>query len=461
MRERLNDTGKKRFAPLLATAVILFLFLAVIVLVVAAGLQWFRGQLSIPGLLPGFSGSDGGISENVDYEFGQLLPVWTGNERITVLLMGVDERSQESGPWRTDTLMLLTLDPVSLQAGVLSIPRDLWVPIPGYSDGRINTAHFLGELYGHVDGGPGLARETVEYNLGVQINYYVRVNFAAFVTLVDQIGGVDIYVEETINDPTYPDYNYGYDPLYIQAGWHHFDGELALKYARTRHSSNDFDRARRQQQVMSAILERITSLELIPDLAKNAPEIYRIIGSGVVTDLALDQVLALASLAVKVDRTTIRYGVINEHATQSWVTPEGAQVLIPLREEMRKVRNYVFASEVVDGNSGGSEPDFIPTPTMELATLAVLNGTTRAGLAADTAEFLKTKGFDVITIANADRQDYTRTLVVITRDKPTTLSQVLNYLNLTTTSVIKGNDTTTTQDLTIVLGEDFILPASN
>jgi hypothetical protein len=93
--------------------------------------------------------------------------------------------------------------------------------------------------------------------------------------------------------------------------------------------------------------------------------------------------------------------------------------------------------------------------------LSVLNGTTRAGLAADTAEFLKTKGFDVITIANADRQDYTRTLVVVTRDKPTTLSQVLNYLNLTTTSVIKGNDTTTTQDLTIVLGEDFILPASN
>ena len=364
MRERLNNPGKKRFAPILATALILLLFLAVLILVAAAGLQWFRGRLSIPGILPGFSGSEGGKSENVEYEFGQLLPVWTGQERITVLLMGVDERSQENGPWRTDTLMLLTLDPVTLQAGVLSIPRDLWVPIPGYSDGRINTAHFLGELYGHPDGGPGLARETVEYNLGVQINYFVRVNFSAFVTLVDQIGGVDIYVEETINDPTYPDYNYGYDPLYIEAGWHHFDGELALKYARTRHSSNDFDRARRQQQVLSALLERITSLELIPDLAKNAPQIYKIIGSGVVTDLALDQVLALANIAVNVDRSAIRYGVIDENATQAWVTPEGAQVLIPLREEMRKVRNYVFASEVVDGNSGGMENDLMPTPTI-------------------------------------------------------------------------------------------------
>jgi LCP family protein required for cell wall assembly len=376
--------------------------------------------------------------------------------------MGIDERSQENGPWRTDTLMLLTLDPIAKQAGILSIPRDLWVPIPGYDDGRINTAHFLGELYGHTGGGPGLAKETVEYNLGVQINYYVRINFAAFVALVDQIGGIDIYVEETINDPQYPDYNYGYDPLYIEAGWHHFDGELALKYARTRHGSNDFERARRQQQVMSAVLERITSLELIPDLARDAKSLYQVIGAGVETDLALDQIIALANIASKIERSTIRYGVLDEHATQPWVTPDGAQVLIPLREEMRKIRNYIFASVNID--EGGSVDDgmnLLPTPTMEVATVAVLNGTTRNGLASETAEFLKSKGYDVVNIANADRQDYTNSLIVVNRDKPATVSRLLKHLNLSPTAVIQGTDANATQDITIVLGSDYVQPVQN
>ena len=462
MAKRRFSTGNRRSAPILATALILLLFLAVGVLAVAAGIQWFRGSLAVPGILPGLPRRSSGQSENIDYQFGQLLPIWTGTERVTVLLMGIDERSQENGPWRTDTLMLLTLDPTTKQAGVLSIPRDLWVPIPGHGDGRINTAHFLGDLYGQSGGGPGLAKETVEYNLGVQINYYVRINFAAFVTLVDQIGGVDIYVDETIDDPQYPDYNYGYDPLHIEAGWHHFDGELTLKYARTRHGSNDFERARRQQQVMYAILERITSLELIPDLARNATGIYQIIGTGIKTDMALDQILALANIASSIDRSTIRFGVLDEHATQPWVTPDGAQVLIPLREEMRKVRNYIFASSViVDGGSGDDEMDMLPTPTLEVATLAVLNGTTRTGLAGQTAEFLKSKGFDVITIANADRQDYTSTLIVVNHDKPATVSLLLKHLNLTPTAVIQGTDASTSQDITIVLGSDYVSPAEN
>jgi LCP family protein required for cell wall assembly len=462
MAKQKYPAANGRSAPVLATALILLLFLAVGVLAVATVIQWLRGTLSVPGILPGLPGRSGEQSENIDYEFGQILPVWTGTDRVTVLLMGVDERSQEHGPWRTDTLMLLTLNPTTKQAGVLSIPRDLWVPIPGYGDGRINTAHFLGELYGYPDGGPGLAKETVEYNLGVQINYYVRINFAAFVTLVDQIGGVDIYVEETIYDPLYPDYNYGYDPLYIEAGWHHFDGELTLKYARTRHGSNDFERARRQQQVMSAILERITSFDLIPDLARNASEIYKIIGTGVETDLALDQILALTNLSASIDRSTIRFGVIDEHTTQPWVTPDGAQVLVPLREEMRKVRNYIFETEgIADGVPGEDGVDFLPTPTLESATIAVLNGTTRNGFAATTAEFLKSKGLNVITIANADRQDYPNTLIVVNRDKPVTTSQLLNLMNLSPTAVIQGTDATTAQDITIVVGADYAGPPQN
>jgi LCP family protein required for cell wall assembly len=445
---------RKNAAPALITGMLGFVFLVIIGGIVLFAVSWVRGMLATPGITPGLPSSTG-PSENVKYQFGQVLPTWTGTKRVTVLLLGVDERTQETGPWRTDTMMLLTLDPVTKMAGVLSIPRDLWVPIPGYNDGRINTAHFLGDLYKRTGGGPALARETVEYNLGVPIDYYVRLNFQAFVSLVDMIGGVDIYVEKDINDPTYPDYAYGYDPLYIQAGWHHFDGEMALKYARTRHSSSDFDRARRQQQVMSAVLEKVTSVELLPDLAKQAPEIYKMLEASVQTDMALDQILALANLATQIDRSTIRFGVIDQTCTQQWITPDGAQVLVPLRDKMREVRDYVFAADIP---TPAPDQAGAITPTPEVATVSVLNGTTRAGLAGTTSDYLQAQGLDVATIGNADRQDYALSLVVLNRDKQLTAARIVSLLNLPATAVVKGSDPNATHDIVVILGNDYAGP---
>ena len=177
------------------------------------------------------------------------IPDWKGVERVTILLLGIDERQQEQGPWRTDTMIVLTIDPASHTAAILSIPRDLWVPIPGYNtEGKINTAHFIGDATGYPGGGPALAMETVRYNLGSPVQDYIRLNFGAFEKLIDLIGGIDVYVEQTIDDPLYPDSGYGYEPLHIDAGWQHMDGRLALKFARTRHSEKgDFDRAHHQQ----------------------------------------------------------------------------------------------------------------------------------------------------------------------------------------------------------------------
>ncbi|MCJ7550531.1 MAG: LCP family protein, partial [Anaerolineae bacterium] len=449
---------RRSSVPTLVVGLLVLLLVVIGVVVVAFLLSWVRGSIAMPGISPGLPG-DTQPSENVSYGFGQLLPTWAGTDRVTVLVLGVDERSQETGPWRTDTIMLLTLDPVSRQAGVLSIPRDLWVPIPGYSDGRINTAHFLGDLYNYPGGGPALSAETVEYNLGVPIDYTVRVNFQAFVVMVDQIGGIDVYVETTIDDPLYPDYNYGYDPLHIGAGWHHFDGEMALKYARTRHTSSDFDRARRQQQVAMAILDRVTSYELLPELARAAPELYKTLSSSVLTDMALDQMLALGNLAIDVDREAIRFGVIDQTCTQPWLTPEGAQVLVPLRDCMRELRDYVFEAIPVETTTG-EEIVTLPTPTPEVATVAVLNGTARAGLAGSAADYLRAQGFDVVHVGNADRQDYASTLVVINHDKPVTTSGVVSSLSLQPTAVVQGQDTESTHDIVVVLGQDFELPQS-
>jgi LCP family protein required for cell wall assembly len=131
-------------------------------------------------------------------------------ERVNILLLGTDKRLAEQGPSRTDTMIVVTVDPENKTAGMLSIPRDLWVPIPGHSENRINVAHFLGERDNYPGGGPALAKKTVQYTLGIPIHYYIRVNFEGFEKLIDAIGGIVIDVKTPIHDEKYPDNNYGY-----------------------------------------------------------------------------------------------------------------------------------------------------------------------------------------------------------------------------------------------------------
>ncbi len=450
--------NRRNIAPALLTGVLLLLLLGIAVAVVLFILSWFQGAMAAPGGMPGLPSSTGS-SENVKYSFGTVLPQWTGEDRVTILMLGIDERAQESGPWRTDTMMLVTLDPQTLRAGALSIPRDLWVPIPGHDDGRINTAHFLGDRYGHPGGGPALAVETVEYNLGVPIDYYVRVNFHGFIEVVNLIGGIDIYVEERINDPQYPDGHYGYEHLIIESGWHHFDGEMALKYARTRHGSSDFDRSRRQQQVMLAILDRIVSLELLPDLARNASDIYDTVDTSIQTDLALDQILALANLATQVDQSQIRFGVIDSSCTQNWITPDGSQVLVPLHERMRAVRDYVFFENELTPTPtqepAQSNVPPAPTTTPEPVSVAVLNGTLRSGFAGETGQYLQKNGLNVVEIANADRQNYANSMVVLYRDKENFASQIIKLLQLPPSALIRRQQAESSQDIVVILGEDY------
>ncbi len=451
MSRKATMIRKKNRAPAVMTGVLVVIFAIIILVGGTLLLSVGRSLLSDSGIVPGLSASKGADSPNVERRLGQVIPGWKGTERVNLLLLGVDERPQENGMARTDTMMVLTLDPTTLQAGVLSIPRDLWVPIPGYNQGRINTAHRLGELYNYPGGGPALARETVEYNLGIPIQYYVRLNFQGFVDLIDLIGGIDVYVAEPINDPLYPDNNYGYDPLYIPAGQQHFDGAMALKYARTRHDSNDFERARRQQQVLLAVLERVSSLNLLPQLAPRLGELYTLMDQSVSTDLTLDEVLALAGLAIKVDRTQIRFAVIDSTCTENYITPEGAQVLIPLRDRIREVRDYVF---------GGAELAS-QTVEQENATIGVLNGTGRAGLAASTTDYLKEQGVAVAAFGNADRADYATTMIILNRPKPATAARLATLLGLPQSAIVTASNVAAAQDITLILGADYPGPPTS
>lgn len=434
--------------------------LVVFFLVIAgsAGLFAFgqvRQFIAASDMLPAFT-MEQGETKDVVYEPGKPLPRWEGTERVNVLVMGIDQREQEQGPWRTDTILVLTIDPITMSGGMLSIPRDLWVPIPGYEEGRINTAHYLGELYDYPGGGPALAVKTVQYNLGVPIHHYARVNFTAFEKLIDVIGGIDVYVEEEITDAMYPDEGYGYDPLYISAGWQHFNGEMALKYARTRHSAGgDFDRAKRQQQVLLAIFKQVTRADKMPQLASRAPELWRTLQGSVVTDLTLDEIIALAQLASEVDSESIRYGVVDEHYTQFWRTPDGQQVLIPLRDRIRELRDYIFTTEA-------PAPQQTEEPAAEneneAATIAVLNGTTTAGLAGLTADFLQQQGLQVVRTDNADRSDYAESLVIVYTGKTHTAEQIVNTLGLPSTALVHGNDPNAEEDISVILGSDYQPP---
>jgi LCP family protein required for cell wall assembly len=247
-------------------------------------------------------------------------------EATTVLLLGTDRRNSGSTTDNTDTLILFHLDPNARRAVILSIPRDLYVEIPGHGPGRINTAYAWGEQDG--TGGLALARRAVSTTLGIPIHHAVLLDFYAFVALVDALGGVDLEVPYTILDPTYPDSGIGYDPFALLAGRHHLDGATALKYARTRATAGgDFDRTARQRQLVLAVRDRITSLDLLPGLIAQSPQLWAALQTAFETDLTLGEIVDLAVFTSRIPADQIVTAGIDQSCTYSWTTSSGASVL--------------------------------------------------------------------------------------------------------------------------------------
>ncbi len=373
---------------------------------------------------------------------------WQGKERINILVMGIDQREDEQGPWRTDTMIVVSVDPVAQTAMMLSLPRDLWVTIPGYNEDRINNAHFYGDAFDYPGGGAALAKKTVQYFLGVPIHHYVRVNFTAFEQLVDLIGGVDIDVPQAIDDPEYPSRTgYGYEPLYIPAGRQHMNGELALKYARFRHDDQgDFGRAHRQQQVILAIRDKVLSANKAPELLVRAPQLLSTLGDAVQTDFTLEQGLELAKLATLLKKDGVRGEVIDESMVLFSTTPDGQQVLIPLRDEIRKLRDRLYLSDAAtDGAS---------LPERQTQRVVVLNGTLLGGLASQTADALVKDGFRVVGYSNADRFDYGQTIIVDYTGGPVAL-QLAASLGVPDSSVQVSDTAQSEYDIQVILGADY------
>ncbi len=284
---------------------------------------------------------------------------WDGSSRVTLLVMGLDYRDWESGSGapRSDSMMLVTIDPITHQAGMLSIPRDLWVEIPGFDHNRINTAYMLGEAYRMPGGGPALARQTVEDVVGVPINFYAVIDFKAFERMIDEIGGIDVLVDEPIRIAPI-----GRMSINLEAKAYHFDGAQALAYARVRKAAgDDFGRARRQQRVILAVLDRVVGFDMLPTLITRAPTLYQELATGVRTDLSLDQMVSLGWLAVQIEKANIRSGVIGPpNMVRFYTRPDGAKVLGPVPDQIRLLRDEIFTVTSGFGPSAGLNPPVTP-----------------------------------------------------------------------------------------------------
>lgn len=172
-----------------------------------------------------------------------------------ILLVGMDSRGNEGALARTDSIMVVNVNGRTLTVNVLSIPRGLFVNVPDYGSQMINTVSFLGEL-DEPGTGMGLLITTIEQDFGIKIDGYIRMDFAGFRSMIDALGGVEIYVERVLEDYDFPTEDYGTISVHFDSGWQTMDGERALIYARTRHSDDDYRRAERQQQVVSAFVKK-------------------------------------------------------------------------------------------------------------------------------------------------------------------------------------------------------------
>lgn len=379
---------------------------------------------------------------------------WTGVERVTILLLGIDERCDETGPTRTDTMMLLTIDPVGKTAGILSLPRDLWVEIPGFRVDRINQAHYLGEGFDYPGGGPALAQKTVEATLGIRVDYYVTVNFEGVIQGIDALGGLELNVPEAINDPTYPDNCYGYDPFQIAAGRQQLNGYTALKYARTRATAGgDVDRAGRQQAVILAIREK--ALGQFTSLLLQAPQLWRTFQENVRTTLSLDEALQLALLMQEIPRENIQTAVIDFRYVYLERTPTGDEVLVPIRENIRALRDELFSPPVPPAAVIADLPEKMAA---EKARIAIYNGTPVFGLAGSTQTYLQLYGFNITAVGNADAATYPATQIIDFGQHPYTTQYLVQLMSLPPLNVSAGQRPDGEYDVLIILGNDWEVP---
>lgn len=262
-------------------------------------------------------------------------------ETINFLLIGHDSESdgQEGGGFRTDSMIILSVNRTSGTVAMLSLPRDLYVYAPSWQSQRLNVmwAHGMA-VYGGYDGGFRIMRETILYNFGLQLHYYAVIDFSGFKEIIDTLGGVNIAVDCPIQDYRFTgEYDTNGDPTFelvtIEVGLHHMDSITALMYARSRRTSNDFDRGRRQQQLLRSVWAAARTGGWLTDV----PTLYPLLTRVVETNIPLEVMLELAPLALSIQPTAVESHFFHTgRETMGYTTPSGAAVQLST-DKMREL----------------------------------------------------------------------------------------------------------------------------
>lgn len=374
---------------------------------------------------------------------------WDGISRVNILLMGLDFRDWEAGDTpRTDTMILLTFDPLSNTAGMLSIPRDLWVPIPGFEYNKINTAYYLGEVYNLPGGGPGLAVKTVEEFLGVPIQYYAQIDFQAFVDFIDHIHGIKL----TFDEPMLLDPRGQNNSIVIEPGTYTLPGELALAFVRSRTGEGaDFDRAQRQQKFIMAFRDRILEFDMMPTLVANAGKIYNDVSGGIHTNMTINEVIKLAWSVLDIDRSAIQSRVISAEYVTMAESDDGLDILRPVPDRIRLLRDEIFSEGDILGPVAQGEMSEIIAE--EGARVSVRNASSHAGLATRTAEWLREQGFNVIEETNAEYTVFSQ--IFVYNSTPYALRFFAESAGISSINIYYNDEVDPGFDLILVLGDDW------
>ncbi len=372
-----------------------------------------------------------------------------GDGRVNILLLGIGDPGH-AGESLTDTIMVASYDPKTKDVAMLSLPRDLDVKVKG-SMVKINTAYYYGEQ-NKKDSGPEVAKQTVSQVLGIPIHYFIRVDFSGLKQAVDTVGGVDVVVPKTLVDPEYPcekneSLSCGYS---IMEGPQHFNGSAALKYVRCRKGDcgDDFGRARRQQDILVALRQKASNLSFFSNPAK-INDVLQIVGNNVRTDLQLNEIERLAEIAKGIDPTKITNTVLDNsnNGLVKTAMVGDASVVIPTAG----INNYSAIQAYVrqlfaDG--------YIKS---EAANLAIQNGTTVPTRGQATADLLKSYGYTIASVTQADTTTYKTSQIIdyTGGKKPYTLQYLQRRFGVTATTADPATAPVPGVDIAIIVGANY------
>ncbi len=365
-------------------------------------------------------------------------------DRMNFLLLGVGGEGHQ-GSELTDTIIFASFRPSNGEVGLLSIPRDLAVPIPGHGTTRINAAN----VYNGIEG----ALDVVSDVLDQTIHYYIKVNFDGFAEMVDEVGGISLYVDHSFSDYSYPirgmeeaecgttetiideegneisvpTYGCRFEILSFQEGWIKMDGETALKFVRSRHGTNgegsDFARAARQQKVLLALRDKVLSASTLFNPSR-VVRLFQDLQKNIETNITVWEMTKLASYIPDINEEKIYNHVLDDAGPLTSAMINGAYLLLPKNNDwgpIERIAANIFSDE------GSTTLAHTTEQTPKFVRVEVQNGTTISGLAFSASQLLESRGFDVVKIGNASDRGFSDTVIYdLTRG---TESESLNQLS--------------------------------